>query len=349
MEFYEREFFISKISAGYTTYEIDDSTILNIFPPTQEQNYNSQQVYMNAHREAELMGVLLEEELLNMMKVRELWTEEDESSIERLPKDIEEFKVEMYRSAFTSGKRDTVRKYLKVAEEEFARLTQKRHCYDYVSCAGYATYVRWNWIIENCTKLCDGTPYNWEEVDIPNVLTYYQSNLLSDKDIRYISKTEPWRTIWATCKKSNQIFSRSGMDLTNEQRTLILWSSMYDNAMESHECPPDDILNDDDMLDGWMILQKRNRDKSTNEALFNKSTPAGSKNANADEVFVVAETQEDIDRVNSLNDMHGQQIKKQRLAEVAAAGQINYLEFSDMKRDVQMKATRQFSQSMKGR
>ena len=85
MEFYEREFFISKISAGYITYQIDDSTILNIFPPTQEHNYNSQQVYMNAHREAELMGVLLEEELLNMMKVRELWTEEDESSIERLP------------------------------------------------------------------------------------------------------------------------------------------------------------------------------------------------------------------------------------------------------------------------
>ena len=36
---------------------------------------------------------------------------------------------------------------------------------------------------------------------------------------------------------------------------------MYDNIQESLDYPSEDVVEDDDMLDGWLIIQKQKRDK----------------------------------------------------------------------------------------
>ena len=40
---------------------------------------------------------------------------------------------------------------------------------------------------------------------------------------------------------------------------------MYDNIQESMDCPTEDVINDDDMLDGWFIVQNRKREKDKKE------------------------------------------------------------------------------------
>ena len=40
---------------------------------------------------------------------------------------------------------------------------------------------------------------------------------------------------------------------------------MYDNVYESHERPNDKIIEDDDCLDGWFIVQRRKHEKDKNE------------------------------------------------------------------------------------
>jgi hypothetical protein len=40
---------------------------------------------------------------------------------------------------------------------------------------------------------------------------------------------------------------------------------MYDNVYESMECPPDEVIKDDDMLDGWFIQQHKDREKKLKE------------------------------------------------------------------------------------
>ena len=42
---------------------------------------------------------------------------------------------------------------------------------------------------------------------------------------------------------------------------MVSFSRMYDGAYGSPECPPDKVIEDDDMFDGWLIDQRRTREK----------------------------------------------------------------------------------------
>ena len=65
-----------------------------------------------------------------------------------------------------------------------------------------------------------------------------------------------------------------------------MWSSLYDNIQESPDCPSNEVINDDDMLDGWMIIQKRNREQAKLQK--DAENKFGNKKiSNADEVFIV--------------------------------------------------------------
>ena len=44
-----------------------------------------------------------------------------------------------------------------------------------------------------------------------------------------------------------------------DQKNILILSRMYDNVQESLDCPADDIMQDDDMLDGWFIHQKNKK------------------------------------------------------------------------------------------
>ena len=62
----------------------------------------------------------------------------------------------------------------------------------------------------------------------------------------------------------------------------------------------DDVFVDDDMFDGWMIYQKRQREKERKQHDLDRI--AGKNAGDAGEVFIVAESEEDVDRIQSLND-----------------------------------------------
>jgi hypothetical protein len=64
------------------------------------------------------------------------------------------------------------------------------------------------------------------------------------------------------------------------------------------ECPPDEVFEDDDMFDGWLIDQRRERDKDQKQKQVDK---VGNVPDSAQEVFVFAPTREDADKVYDLN------------------------------------------------
>ena len=74
---------------------------------------------------------------------------------------------------------------------------------------------------------------------------------------------------------------------------------MYDNAYQSMECPPDNVFEDDDMFDGWLIDQRRKRDKEQKQKQVDTMKNVSDK---AQEVFLFAPTREDADKVYDLND-----------------------------------------------
>jgi len=116
---------------------------------------------------------------------------------------------------------------------------------------------------------------------------------------------------------------------------LISWSQLYDNIAEHPECPPDDLINDDDALDGWMINQKREREQKKNQNSIDSSLTDKVKNSS--EIFIVAHSQKERDRIESMNSPEVKAIKRSREKIIQEKGEVSDLDFSDVRRDIQMK------------
>ena len=109
---------------------------------------------------------------------------------------------------------------------------------------------------------------------------------------------------------------------------------MYDNIAESPDSPSEDVLEDDDMLDGWLLIQRREREKDKKEKSV-ESVIGNQKISGADEVFVAAKSLEDIDRINLLNDMRASIIREQRLGQIKDSdGGVKHQDLADVKQDI---------------
>ena len=135
--------------------------------------------------------------------------------------------------------------------------------------------------------------------------------------------------------------------MTVEQKAMVVWSSIYDNIAESPECPHKTILDDDDMLDGWLILQRQNREKEQKKKRGNEYT-GSQKIANAQEVYIPAQTEQDAKDISDLNEGYGERVRRNRLAQVEREGTVPLMKFGDIQRRLQIEATQKLSSTFKG-
>jgi len=116
---------------------------------------------------------------------------------------------------------------------------------------------------------------------------------------------------------------------------------MYDNIQESMDCPSEDVINDDDMLDGWFLTQKQKRDKEKAESEFEQSI-SNEKINNSDEIFVMAGSRHEAEKIDSMNSVHGKMTKKERTATLQHKGSMEQHEFRDEKLKLRQQSNQQF-------
>ena len=340
MEVYEQEFLLARIMAGYSRYRLPKNIFVIVKPATIDQNYIAQEVFHETYELAKDRGIFTSEDILNIMIENDMWTPLDVKREEQIPKDIENIKVQMFQDAFKLQAREAKRKILRKMEEQFFKVKSKRHAYDFVTCEGVATYARWNWLIENCTYRLDGSPYDWTDIGISNVLERHKDAMLGDTHLRKLSMNNSWRGVWSAAKKEGSIFGKPSVELSEEQRGLCMWSSLYDGVYESPEAPVEEVITDDDLLDGWLISQRRKSDKEKKQK---KADDILGKNANADEVFIMAHNREDALEVEDLNDEAISMVKRERRrAKENAEGFIKDADLPDVRRNILTQAREQF-------
>ena len=349
MEGRRREYLVARICAGYLRFKISSDICLIIKPLTLEQKYIAQEIYNEAYEKAFEDNLLTDEEILDMMKKHGIWANIDDKRLEQIPKDIENKKVDLFESYFSSETREAIRGFLRKAEAQLIKTMGKRHVYDSSTCDGYASYYRWNWTIENSTYCENGDKYDWSQASLSDVLSYYQENMLTETECRELSRMEPWRSVWNSGKKTGGLFGKPSVDFTVEQNMLITWSSMYDSIAESSECPGDEVMEDDDALDGWLILQRRKREAQMGQASAGKVID-NEKIANAGEVFIMTgNTQEDMDRVSSLNSPHITAAKKSRFKALKDSGKpIEVQNLPDVRQDIKMESHNKMRDTLRG-
>lgn len=242
--------------------------IVYISTPRHVDKLEGQEIYSQCLQEAELKGVLTEDQLMSEMIKVGAWTKKEEETIEEMPKELEDLKVALFKADGHDALEKGIRKKLKSKKQEFYSLVQKRsevlkNTSSGISDTLESQYLLYTSVVDRDGNfLFKGEDFWGEDLKkIDRIYSEYISSFIPEHEMREISRTDPWRSIWNASKSSGSLFGLAASDLNRDQKALINWSRFYDSVGESTEAPCEKVIKDDDMLDGWVILQSRNREK----------------------------------------------------------------------------------------
>lgn len=290
-----------------------------------------------------------DEEILNTLITIGVWSPLLEKELNEINQKIEDSKVELYKSYLNPSKLKTLRKQLNSLKKRNNFLYGIRHSFDHLTSSGYSSILKNQYIL--VYSLYD---YNDNRLfsSIDNVdfsLFNNLSNIIYENTIpadifRAIARSDSWKNYWSANK--DYIFDKPTVDWTDEQKTLVVITKMYDNAYEHPDCPPDSVIDDDDMFDGWMISQRRENEKEKNKKRTEKAL--GDKLNKSGEVFLVANSIEEAKNIYDLNDSSSRfTIKERENIIFNTQKEINTDQLPDVQRELMMEQNRLFKERHK--
>lgn len=316
---------------------------------------NKQYVYRKASKEINYKADLLYEETLQdhiyddwltldrtvyVLMENGLWSNQHDNTIKELDKKLEALKVLLFENFMLSKKRQDYRNQIKNVRKQIDKLSVVRHSLDQHTIESYAARIRNEYLIMSCLYNSNNTRkvFNKSKKNDSDFLNdcanEIAKNIPNIDTLKELAKSEIWKSYWNASGKNN-VFGSDASDYTDEQRVLINLSRMYDSVYEHPECPSDEVVQDNDALDGWMIFQKQKREK---EKKTQSITGAGSKANNAAEVFVMATDKQEAQEIFDLNSQNSRQVLQERQKTVLSADKpIDEFLLPDVQRDVQMK------------
>lgn len=321
-----------------------DGFVFYINEPSAALIDESYQIYDEVYENAYMNNVYIDAELETVLINNDVWTPFHESQAEQLKKQLDNKKVEAFESFFNTKKLKQIKFQIFELNKSYNKMMLQKHALDSSTCHSIAEQARWEWLLDKC--IFDLS--NNLVVGNKKVIEQYKSSLISQEELRIIARHPTWRTMWAASKRCGGLFSKPATELTRDQITLCSLSMMYDNVYEHPECPDDKIIEDDDCLDGWFIVQKRNQeaDKKNKAA---KSVVSNDKIRNAREQFIMVDSEESAKEVLDLNSPIVKSVITQREQLVEQKGQVKDLEFNDVKQDIQLQVNKSVVDRVKGR
>jgi hypothetical protein len=121
----------------------------------------------------------------------------------------------------------------------------------------------------------------------------------------------------------------------DEQILLMTLSRMYDNIYENPDRPDELVINDDDMLDGWLLVQKKKREQEAREAT---KEIMERRHGNAGEIFIMADTEDDIKDIEKMNDARARVIKHRIEQAVQSNRTVKDLDILELRTEAEQKA-----------
>lgn len=256
-----------------------------------------------------------------------LWSAQQENALEGFYADTEKLKLKMIDSRFQSDTKEKTRRMLRAAESEIAKLETIKNQYRYLTREGIAIHFKIQYLVGASLKKRNGNyvfKSDFWKHRIHPLIKYatiqFLDTRLGEKEIRQLARTEPWLSIWGGAEATNGIFDYPAHELTDEQRSLIMWTRAYENARGTPEMG-DDIIMDDDVFDGWMLKMSKER-KNSQGASWVDSQILSDKVRNSEHVFIIGETREDIERIENSNTAAAKAWKSQYMAEIRSSDRV---------------------------
>jgi hypothetical protein len=314
---------IGRISAGRFYYKN-----LCFVLPTIKTIYKVERFAEKIYRENKYNNWLPQAQCTALLRYNGLWNDNLQREFDELDKKINNSKIDIFKSFFNFREREGFRSEYQELNNRKAHLYGILHSLDYLTLDGFVDilakqyelaqviYTKSGRLIKNLQTF----PFK----KIQNLHLIYTQNELSHQKIREVAKSSEWSSYWRASKE--RVFSKNGVYLTIEQRNLILYSQMYDSVSEHPDAPVDAIIQDDDALDGWFLVQRDKQKSQKNDNLLN--------NAQGNEIFLPAYNQEDIERINDMNTMEGKMIKSNRNNMIQKLGLVKEYQLPDKQMEI---------------
>tara|TARA_R110000824_G_scaffold98613_1_gene235213 strand:- start:6232 stop:7290 length:1059 start_codon:yes stop_codon:yes gene_type:complete len=308
-----RHLLVYQIVSGVKYISIDDHRY-KLIPPSSEIRLLAEYIYQDTMSDLRFGNLITKKKCALFLRASNIWGPQDDTALQTLEKHLEDRKIDLFKSLFNKEKQKRMRRAIKSAKTNLNKAYARKHSLDYMTLDYHALLTKKKFITALCLRDLQDNPiytqenfHNSDSSILENTISILDSDILSIEEFRELARTDPWRTMWNLGKES--CIANCVSEWSEEQKTLMTFAKMYENAHQSTDCPADEVFEDDDMFDGWMLDQKRSRDKDQKTKLL---TALEKVPDNAQEVFVHAPTREEADDVYSLNDMQGRMKVQQR-------------------------------------
>lgn len=342
--------YLSRILSGYYYFILNNQKYKLVYPDISIR-YQAE-IYANEEKDSNKYNEwLTDEDILDYLISHGMWSREGDSNLKDIEEKIEDHKVDLYKNVLNPNNIKTVKRHLDGARKSYNRLYNLRHSFDHLTLNGYSESIKNQYLlIYSIYTNNDERVFNSIE-DSDNLMLnafadHISSNIIDIGTFRQIARSDIWRNYWSANK--NGVFDNAVVNWTDEQKTLVVLTKMYDSAHEHTECPPDSVFEDDDMFDGWMIMQRRENEKNRSKQRTEKMLE-GKKLNRAQEVYLVASSQEEVKNIYGLNDNQSRSIIKERESVIEKTGQgIDHSHLPDIQRDLTLQTNQQYIRSVKG-
>lgn len=344
MDLAKRTKLVARLLSGLTPVKSGDGVYF-LKEPSLEARLLAEEAYCDALAEAAELELYADEEAVGLAAQDGIWDPRKNAQLDKSLKELDELKVGLFEGYEVPAARQKAREKLADCRSLISRLSEAKWHYRDRTAGAYAAAKKARVLVGLCLyksgqRVFGDDPSGWVDSGlIDRVVEVAAKDRPSECEIRELSRTTPWQGYWAV-GKPNPFGSPAG-ELGDDRLALCNFSIMYDRVEECPDRPSREVLEDDDALDGWLILQKRKQGGRDPE--FLKDKMIGSKEiANMQEVFVCVRPQEEvglskeeqIETIQSWNDFEARRVQKARAKQIAEEGQVHHVNLKDVIHDI---------------
>lgn len=267
-----------------------------------------------------------------------------ETKIKNMNDTIRRFKLELYQCGPRIEQEKKVRKNLEVMKKKLYDYCVDVDTYKKPSVEYFAEDLKNKYLLTQTTFYDDKLIFNLEDLDVGLLNCIVEK--LNEEDVsiekfRELARTEPWRNYWNVNKQN--VFGISSINYSEEQKILCNFSRFYDSIFEHSDCPDDNVIEDCDKIDGWMIFQHE-KNKKDRKPVLGSNIPEKFQ-----EVYINAKSQQEANKIYAENSQDSKRILKERAAVLKGKEEVKDIQFVDTKLTILEERSKQESALMKRR
>lgn len=322
-----------QIISGETYFAIKGK-YYKIVAPSLEIRHRATRLYDDVYEKNKYEHFLTDQQCIFLLMKKGLCDLNVDQRIAKIEENLDAAKVRVYETFHLPKENEKAREHLAKIKENQIKFQHIRHLFRHLTLEGHAEIIKKHFLLvetlydeENNRVFpsMEKTPASAMQA----ITAAYYKKVLGISDIRSVAKSEKWRGYW---RSTQQPFGHFAHSLTDEQRILTSFNKMYDSVAEHPDAPPEEIVLDDDALDGWLIKQRLNKEQEKlEESVASKLRP---HQRNAQEMFIVANNSEEAKKINNMNSMQAKIKKQQRKMVMQKHGQVKDHQFPDKQLEI---------------